>query len=272
MSGPRNDQLEAKERSLFRAVSFPREHGGWGLTFEPGLLGLLVAWGGAGLCLALAALVGFLIRTPLRLVLVDHHRDRFLARTRVARRVMFVELAAFAALVVAALALAQGQFWVPALVAGPFVFVAFWYEMRSRGRRLIPELAGGVGVCSVAAMIVLADGASMRLAIGVWLVLGARVMTSIPQVRERISRLHGRPQRAALSVTADVAAATAAFIAVVLERTLIVGCAAVVLVVLVQRLSGRGSVVRPAVLGARQMIMGFGVVAATAIGVLVMAK
>jgi len=264
---PSNKQLDAKERSTFRAVAVPREHGGWGLTLEPGLLGLLLIPGVAGLCLAAAALAGFLARTPLRLVLVDHHRGRSLERTRMARRVLTGELVVFAALVTAAFELAKGQFWIPALVAGPFVITAFWFEMRSRGRRLIPELAGAVGVCSVVTMVVLADGGGARLAVGAWLVLGARAATSIPHVRVMIARLHGRPQPTALTAVADAAAVVAAAAAVFLDHALIVGCAAVVLVMIIQRASGRGSVPRPAALGVRQMTMGFAVVTATAIGV-----
>lgn len=267
MTSLSNKQLDAKERSTFRAVAVPREHGGWGLTFEPGLLGLLLIPGIAGLGLAVAALVGFLARTPLRLVLVDHHRGRLLERTRIARLVLVGELVVFAALVTTAFELAKGQFWLPALAAGPFVITAFWFEMRSRGRRLVPELAGAVGVCSVVTMVVLADGGGTRLAVGAWLVLGARAATSIPHVRGMIARLHGRPQRKALCAVADVAALVAVVAAVILDHSLIVGCAAVVLVITIQRAGGRGSVPRPAVIGARQMTMGFAVVAATAVGV-----
>jgi hypothetical protein len=268
----KGDGQDAKERSAFRAVAWPREHGGWGLTLEPGLLGLLIAPGAAGLCLAVAALVGFLARTPLRLVLVDHHRGRSFERTRLARRVAAGELAVFAVLVVAAFVLAKGPFWVPALVAGPFLFTAFWFEMRSRGRRLIPELAGAVGVCSVATLVVLADGGGVRLAVGAWLVLGARAVTSIPHVRQMIARLHDRPRRVVLSTVADLVAVAAVAGAACLDHALAIGCIAVVLVVLIQRLSSRGPVARPAVLGARQMAMGLGVVLATAIGVLVFTK
>ena len=39
----------ARPRALWRSVAVPTEHGGWGLTFEPVLLGLIVApsWAGA---------------------------------------------------------------------------------------------------------------------------------------------------------------------------------------------------------------------------------
>ncbi|MHB8191588.1 MAG: YwiC-like family protein [Ferrimicrobium sp.] len=267
MTIPRNEQRDPKKRSTFRAVAVPREHGGWGLTFEPGLLGLLLIPGVAGLSLAIAALVGFLARTPLRLVLVDHHRRRSLERTRMARMVLAGELVVFAALVIAAFELANDQFWLPALVAGPFVITAFWFEMRSRGRRLVPELAGAIGVCSVVTMVVLADGGSARLAVGAWLVLGARAATSIPYVRGMIARLHGRTQTKALCAVADVGALVALVAATILDHALIAGCVAVVLVITIQRAGGRGSVPRPAVIGARQMIMGLVVVAAVAIGV-----
>ena len=46
-------------------------------------------------------------------------------------------------------------FWVPLAVAAPFVGVELWFDMRSRGRRLIPELAGTFGIGSVVAAIVL---------------------------------------------------------------------------------------------------------------------
>ena len=182
-------------RSSWRSVALPAEHGGWGLTLEPGLLGLLIAPSAAGLCVALAAMVAFLARTPLKIVAVDRRRGRILERTRLAQRVAAGELAVLALLAAGAVILAAPRFWVPALVALPFLAVEAWFEVRSRGRRLVPELAGAVGVCSVAAMVVLADGQSGRLAAGVWLVLAARVATSIPHVRAQIARLHRRPSQ-----------------------------------------------------------------------------
>jgi hypothetical protein len=178
------------------------------------------------------------------------------------------ELAVLAGLIVVAFALANGRFWVPALVAGPLVLVQLGFEARSRGRRLIPELAGAVGVCSVTAMIALADGESRRLAAGIWLVLAARAVTSIPHVREMIARLHNRPVRATITLVADGVAITVAAAATLTDRGLVAGTLAVAVVVAVQRLTARGPVPRPAVLGMRQMAMGLAVVVATAAGVL----
>jgi len=171
-------------------------------------------------------------------------------------------------LIVAAVVLANDPFWAPALVAGPLILVELWFEMRSRGRRLAPELAGAVGVCSVAAMIVLADGGSGRLAAGLWLVLAARVATSIPHMRGLIARLHGRTYRDAGTVVSDCVAIAGAVAAVSLDRGLFVGAIAVAAVVVIQRIATRGPLQRATVLGIRQTAMGLGVVVATAAGVL----
>jgi len=259
-------------RSLFRAVAMPAEHGGWGLTLEPGLLGLLVAPSLTGLCLAAAALVAFVARTPLKIVLVDRRRARSLPRTRLAARVAAVEVAVLAALVIGAVVLTEHPFWAPAIIAAPLILVESWFEVRSRGRRLVPELAGAAGVCSVASMIVLADGGSGRLAAGVWTVLIARLVTSIPHVRAQINRLHGRPTHQLGGVVADGLALLAATVAVGLDRDLAAGAIAIGAVVGIQRITARGPVPRPVVLGIRQMAMGFGVVVVTALGVLASAS
>lgn len=262
------DRAPATRRSSFRSVAVPKEHGGWGLTLEPGLLGLLVAPSAAGVCLAVAALVAFIARTPVRVFLVDTLRHRSLDRTRLAARLATAELVVVTGLIVAAFVLANGRFWVPALVAGPLILVELSFEARSRGRRLVPELAGAVGVCSVAAMIVLADGEGARLATGVWLLLAARAVTSIPHVRILIARLHGRAYRASDTVVSDSFAMAGAAVAVGLDRSLGAGALAVAAIVAIQRVADRAPLPRVAVLGIRQMAMGLGVVLATAAGVI----
>jgi hypothetical protein len=263
-----NERTPAAPRSLLRAVAMPTEHGGWGLTLEPGLLGLLIAPSIAGACLAAAALVAFLARTPVKIALVDRRRGHALPRTRLAARVAAIELVLLGALVTGAVLLAEHSFWPPAIVAAPLILVESWFEVRSRGRRLVPELAGGAAICSVASMIVLANGGSARLAAGVWAVLVARLVTSIPNVRAQINRLHGRPTRELDGVIADGLALFIAAVAVGLERDLTAGAVAIVAVVAIQRIAARGAVPRPVVLGIRQLAIGFGVVVVTALGVI----
>jgi len=255
-------------RSLLRAVALPTEHGGWGLTVEPALLGLLVAPGVAGALLACAAVVVFVVRTPLKLVLVDAHRHRELQRTRLARRVVAVESLVLVALAVGAVLTTDGEFWWPALMAAPLVAVELWFDMRSRGRRLAPELAGAAGIGAVAAMIALAGGESASLAAALWMVLAARVLTAIPSVRAQVMALHGRTVSPIAGRVGDATAIALAAMAVVVDPLVLAGAIAVAVAVLLQHVSNHSPAPRAALLGLRQSALGFLVVIVTASGVL----
>ena len=254
------------DRPGWRAVAVPTEHGGWGLTAEPILLGLLLAPSIAGLCLGAATMLAFLVRTPLRVALVDRHRHRTLDRTRLARRVALIEGAALVALVGAAALSSPHPFWWPVIVAAPLVGVELWFDARSRSRRLVPELAGAIGVSAAAAVIVVAGGHDTTEAIGAWLILAARSVTAIPYVRSQIARLHHRPRTPRLEVVADAAAIGLASTAVAVHQAFLAGAVAVAAVVVVQRATARTPA--PAkVLGMRQTALGVLVVTAAALGV-----
>ena len=260
------DASDRQKRSMLRGVAVPAEHGGWGLTAEPVVLGLAVAPSVAGACIGLAAMLAFVARTPLRVVLVDRHRHRDLDRTVLARKVLLVETTAIGALVMAAVLTSVDGFWWPATVAAPLVALELWFDMRSRSRRLVPELAGTYGICSVAAMILLADGHPSAEAIAVWLVLAARATTAIPYVRAQILRLHGRPASSATLLAVDAGAIAAAAVAVGLDPAVAAGAVAVVAVIVVQRATARHAV--PAkVIGIRESLLGLAVVVATAVGI-----
>ena len=195
----------------WRAVAVPSEHGGWGLTLEPVLLGLVVAWSGAGVALGVAAFTAFLVRTPLKLVAVDLRRGRWLDRSRLALRIAIVELVVLGSTVAVAVALAGWSWLAPLVVAGPLFVTELWFDVRSRGRRLVPELCGAVGITAVAASIVLAAGRGSGLAVGVWLVLAARAVGAIPFVRVQIVRLRrgdGPVGQSDLAQAVSVAVAT----------------------------------------------------------------
>lgn len=259
---------EGHERSPFRAVALPSEHGGWGLTAEPVLLGLLLAPSGAGVLLGLAGFLAFLARTPLKVVLVDSSRHRSLPRTRLARRVVVGEGVVLVALVVGAVLSTSSTFWWPVLVAAPLVAVELWFDMRSRSRRLVPELAGSIGIASLVSIIALAGDARIDIAVGAWIVLAARAFTSIPTVRQQVASLHGRAGNAAALLGWDAVAVVAAFVAVVVDRAFVAGAIAVVVVIVAQRLLALRPTPRATIIGIRQMVFGFGVVLVTWIGVL----
>lgn len=259
---------DAGTRSHLRAVGVPSEHGGWGLTVEPIILGLLMAPSVAGVFVGLVGFMGFLLRTPFKFALVDAGRHRVLGRTLVARRLAAAEFFVSGALFSVALSLSPRPFWLPLLAAVPLLAVQMSFDMRSRSRRLVPELAGSVGVCSLAAAVALAGGARTDVAIGAWLVLSARALTSIPFVRGQVALLHGRvvPSRPLLAW--DAAAVVFSVVAVSCDRSLLVGSLGVVAVVLAQRLSAVRPAPRAAVVGIRQMVFGGVLVVMTWLGVL----
>lgn len=255
------------EQSTLRSVAMPTEHGGWSLTLEPVLLGLLVAWSWPGLALGFAALLAFLARTPLKVVLVDRWRGRWLDRTSVGARVAAVEVLLLVTLVVLAARGADGPFWWPLLAAAPLVAVELWFDMRSRSRRLLPELAGTVGIGSVAAAIALADGAENSLAVGLWVVVAARGAAAIPYARTQVMRTHGREHRRWHSDLAQAFAVVAAAVAWGVDVVPLAPFLAVVAVA-VFNVGAVRAAPRPAkTIGLQQMFFGIAVVAVTAVAV-----
>ena len=175
-----------------------------------------------------------------------------------------------AALAAVAVLTAGWEFWWPLAMAAPLVLVELSYDMRSRSRRLIPELAGAVGIGGVVALIVLAGGANTRLAIALWLILAARAITAIVTVRGQVMVLHGRTPSPGHSIAADLVAVGLAAGAVAVSSPVLAGALAVAVAVAAQRLLARVAPAdRAVVLGIRQMALGITVVVITAIGVLV---
>lgn len=255
-------------RTSLRKVAVPSEHGGWGLTLEPALLGLVIAPSTAGAVLAAAAVAVFVCRTPLKLALIDRRRGRRLPRTALAEQVAVIELLALVALAVVTSLTARGRFWVPMLVAAPVIAVELRYEIRSRSRALVPELAGAVAIGSVSAAIVLADGGAVRLAAGAWLVVSARGVGSVPFVRSQLRRAKDQPQHRWVSDIAQLAAVVLGFVAVSLETSLLAGLIALTAMGLVHALAVRRQPPAARVLGIQQALTGLIIVTATAAGVI----
>lgn len=176
-----------------KTIALPTEHGGWGITLEPVVLGLLVAPSFAGAGLALATVGAFLARHPFKIVAGDRRRGRRFARTPYAERFTLVYAAAAFEGMLLALFSAQGYaFLLPLAAAAPLAALQLWYDAKGRSRGLLPELAGSVAMGAVACSLALAGGAGWPLALGLWALLAARFVPAILYVRARLTELHGK--------------------------------------------------------------------------------
>jgi hypothetical protein len=245
-----------------RTVAVPAEHGGWSLTLEPVVMGLIAAPGAAGAALGLAALVAFAARTPLRIVLVDRRRHRRLPRTGAAARVLAAELVLLVGLVVVAVVTAAAPFWTPPVLAAPLVAGGLWFDARSRSRRLAPELLATVGIGSVAASIALAGGAAAADAYGLWIVAAARAIAAIPFVRFQLRRRSSRRAGDTAQLIA-VAIGAGGFAAGLVTAA---GVIAIVVLAVAHLFSSRRPPPPTPVLGAQQVVLGLSVAVAAGLG------
>jgi hypothetical protein len=247
-------------------VAIPSEHGGWSLTLEPAILGLVVAPSGAGVALAAAALAGFLLRTPLKFSVGDRLRGRYLPRTRQADIASSIYATALAGLVVLAVLAGSHPFWVPLVLAIPLFVGELAFDVRSRSRRLVPELAGTVGIGSAGAAVVLAGGGSVRMAAAVWIIAAARAIAAIPFVRLQLRRGKHQPYQTWTSDAAQALAVMIALSGVLIAGLPVSGLAAIIGLGLFHVVAGRRPVPPVPVIGAQQVVLGLTVVLIAGLG------
>jgi hypothetical protein len=251
----------------WRGVVLPAEHGGWGLTLEPVVLGMAVAPGWAGAAVGLAAVMAFLARTPIKVVGGDLWRRRRSARFRSALVAASVYGTIAVGAIAAAVGVAQHRFWPPLAAAVPLVVIQVFYDLRGRGRRLVPEVGGPLGMGSVAAAIALAGGGEVIVAMGLWLVLGLRVVPSVLLVRAQLRRARGQEHREWPVHAVAGAAAAAAAVAAAAGVIPVLGAAAIGGTVGHGLLAMRRAPAPVVVVGIQQTVIGALVVAATVAGV-----
>jgi hypothetical protein len=199
------------------------------------------------------------------MALGDRLRGRELARTRTATIVALSYALLLTALIAVALTTSTYAFWPPLVLALPLFVLELAYDVRSRSRRLIPELVGTVGVGSVAAAIVLADGGEATLAYGLWGIAAARAVAAIPFVRVQLRRGKGQPHRL---ISSDSAQALAIVIALAVSPQLgWIPIIAILALGLFHVVAVRQAVPRTAILGAQQVVLGLTVVLVTALAV-----
>ncbi len=182
---------QARDGVRIKSIALPAEHGGWGLLFEPIVLGLLLAPSIAGLYLGLSALGFFLARHPLTLVILNRRRKS--PRTALAQSFAAVYLIGGATSLIAAISFTEISFALPLLIAAPLGMVQLAHDWTGRRRLLWSELAGAIAILSIAPAIALSGGWSSSAAFALWAIMIARAVPAILYVRAVLARLHRRP-------------------------------------------------------------------------------
>jgi YwiC-like protein len=184
----------ATRRIRLRPIALPAEHGGWGLLFEPIVLGMLLAPSWVGLFISVTATGLFLARQPFKLVVGDWLRDRRSPRTGLAIRFAILYSSITALALAFAIKIGDAGFLLPLLLAAPIAFIQLLYNSVGRSRTLIAELAGAVATGAVATAVVLAGNWPRPAAFGLWVILAARTVPTILYLRARLRLLHRKPE------------------------------------------------------------------------------
>ncbi len=211
MSEPLENQPESTpdapvRKVRLRSVAIPAEHGGWGMLFEPILLGLLVVPSVAGLFLALAVAAAFLARTPLKIIWKDARRGRRYARTSAAVQVLALDTLFIIAGVLGAFYFGGFLPLLPLILIIPLVLLQVYFDLFSSSRKLLPELIAPVMLSSVVAGMALAYGWDPVQAIALWSVPLFRSIPTVFYVRTRIRLDRRRPAAVRGAVIAHILA------------------------------------------------------------------
>ena len=171
------------------------------MLFEPLVAASVVAFSISALWIALAVIAAFLIRQPLKVLLITRKANRTMPQTAAARKFLTYYSVIFAIGAAAALISSDYNILTPLAVAGPLALVPVYFDSIGKSRALAPEIAGTVAITSSAAVIALAGGWSLAAAMVLWLLLMCRWIPSILYVRTRLLLEKGKPYTVAMPVT-----------------------------------------------------------------------
>jgi hypothetical protein len=170
-------------------LTLPKEHGSWSLALEPVAFGLLVAPSAAGMALALAAVSGFFLRRPMKLLLSRKNDPR---QPLAAMGLAILSLTGLAGLLLAVRFGAAGGWWplLPAALAGA---VFAWCDTRNEAREGAAEIAGVMSFSLLPAAFGALAGWSLTASLALAAIMLVRSVPTVLTVRTSIRIRKGRP-------------------------------------------------------------------------------
>lgn len=181
-------------------LALPKEHGSWSLALEPVVFGLLAAPSAAGGALMLAAVSGFFLRRPMKVLLSRQSDPRLMLAVAGFGMFLFVALAG---LLLAVKLGGVEKLWplLPAALAG-LVFV--WADCRREAREGAAEIAGAVSFGILPAAFAALAGWNMGQALALAAMSLTRSVPTVLTVRACLRLAKGQYVSAVPSVSAVV--------------------------------------------------------------------
>ena len=195
-----------------RQLTFPREHGAWGMLAEPMLAGLIAAFSWSGVALCVAALLAFLGRRAVMLGWLVRSMRADPAGRRAARTLGLVLFLLSGAVAAGALraAAAPGEAAVVLVAAAACAVGQGFIERPGRGRSVWAQQLGALALTCIGPLAVLVGDGRPGAAIKLGLLLAMRQVLVIRFVRLKLRTMRGQERggdRRGLLVHALVAGA-----------------------------------------------------------------
>ena len=161
-------------RTRLRGIALPNEHGAWGMLFEPLVAGAAVAFSVSALWISLAVIAAFLLRQPLKVLMLGLMSGRSTPHAAAAYKYLYLYATIFVIAGAGALAFSPPAVFLPLIIAAPLAAIPIYFDAIGKSRNLFPELAGSVAINSSAAMIALAGGWTLAGSVALWAILSLR--------------------------------------------------------------------------------------------------
>lgn len=198
-------------RRRIKSILLPVEHGGWGLTLEPLVAGMIVAPSLAGLSIAIAILAAFLARQPLRIATRPGQNPE---RLRIALTALAIESIVIVGMVSLALLTGAQDAVLFLVVCSPLALFLLYRDRERRSRDLGAEVAAAVFMSCGAVAIGMAGSEPMAVALILGAMVAFRSLGAILHVREQVKEMKSRPVSRSASIIVHGAALAAVILAV----------------------------------------------------------
>ena len=204
------DTIKVDKRPTVRlkSVALPVEHGSWGFLLEPLVAGLAVAFSWGGVWIALMTIGAFLMRQPLKVLIIDRLGMKVRERAKTALTFIAIYGAVFTAGFAGTIFSVGGRPLLPFVSVLPFAAYQIYCDASRQGRQLVAEVIGAVSISASIAAIALSDGRPWAVAVSLWLIFVLRLVPSILYVRNRLLLEKGKPYSRIVPTLAHVTALT----------------------------------------------------------------